>query len=172
MLALAAATTSGCSVPPHPEPAASAAFATEEEAFAAAEETYRAYVEALNQVDLSDPATFEAVYAWTTGDANAEARETFTEMHAKRWVVEGESIPTIVQAISSVGDEHSPVQVAVCVDVSEVTVSDDSGTSVVSPERGNVQSMQVTTRLDDSTSTGMIIESFVGRGGSPECSDG
>ena len=51
------------------------AFATEEEAFAAAEETYREYVDALNQVDLSDPETFEAVYAWTTGDANAKERE-------------------------------------------------------------------------------------------------
>ncbi len=50
-------------------------FASEEEAFAAAEETYRAYVDALNQVDLSDPETFEAVYAWTTGDANADERK-------------------------------------------------------------------------------------------------
>ena len=46
-------------------------FASEEEAFAAAEETYRAYVDALNQVDLSDPETFEPVFAWTTGELNA-----------------------------------------------------------------------------------------------------
>ncbi len=50
-------------------------FSSEAEAFAAAEATYRAYVDALNQVDLSDPETFEAVYAWTTGDANATDRE-------------------------------------------------------------------------------------------------
>src|SRR5688500_5990965 len=48
-----------------PEPAETThGFASEEEAFAAAEETYRAYVDALNQVDLSDPETFEPVLAW------------------------------------------------------------------------------------------------------------
>ena len=71
-LALALGLTTGCQPEPRRHPSAPA-FANEEEAFAAAEETYRAYVDALNQVDLSDPETFEAVYAWTTGDANAES---------------------------------------------------------------------------------------------------
>ncbi len=72
-LALAAVAVTGCSTPagaPKPTPA----FSSEAEAFAAAEATYRAYVDALNAVDLSDPSTFEDVYSWTTGDANAGAR--------------------------------------------------------------------------------------------------
>ena len=65
----------GCApTPPGPSPEPSVVFMTDDEAFAAAEATYRAYVDALNQVDLSDPDTFEAVYAWTTGEANANAR--------------------------------------------------------------------------------------------------
>ncbi len=77
-LALVIAVATGCRPEPEPSPSGPA-FATEAEAFAAAEETYRAYVDALNQVDLSDPETFEAVYAWTTGDANANERRTLTQ---------------------------------------------------------------------------------------------
>ena len=71
VLALALGMTTACQPEPAPSPSGPV-FANEEEAFAAAEETYRAYVDALNQVDLSDPETFEAVYAWTTGDFNAD----------------------------------------------------------------------------------------------------
>ncbi len=69
LIALAIATTvSACTPEPAPTPTPTG-FASEDEAFRAAEETYRAYVDALNAVDLADPATFEPVFAWTTGDA-------------------------------------------------------------------------------------------------------
>src|SRR5215207_2167659 len=87
-VAVVSATATGCQPEPGPSPSGPL-FASEEEAFAAAEETYRAYVDALNQVDLSDPETFEPVYALTTGDANAEARRALTRMHADGWTVEG-----------------------------------------------------------------------------------
>src|SRR5690349_13054891 len=90
--ALAVAVVLGTATACQPEPAPSpstGAFATQAEAFAAAEETYRAYVDALNQVDLSDPETFEAVYAWTTGDANANERKTLSRMSADGWRVTG-----------------------------------------------------------------------------------
>ena len=48
---------SGCAADPSVEPTPTPTFANEDEAFAAAEATYRAYVDALNQVDLADPAT-------------------------------------------------------------------------------------------------------------------
>ena len=75
VLALVTGVATGCFAQPDPEPESTPLFASEDEAFAAAEETYRQYVDALNQVDLSDPETFEDVYAWTTGEANAGARE-------------------------------------------------------------------------------------------------
>ncbi len=87
-LAMVIGMTTACQPEPEPSPS-TPVFATEEEAFAAAEETYRAYVDALNQVDLSDPETFEPVYAWTTGDANANERETLSQMHADGWEVTG-----------------------------------------------------------------------------------
>ena len=99
-LTIIAGLGTGCQSEPAPSPTAPV-FSSEEEAFAAAEQTYRAYVEALNQVDLSDPATFEAVYAWTTGAANAGARESFSTMHADGWVVVGDSV---VEATRPVAD--------------------------------------------------------------------
>ena len=83
VLACVIMTTTGCFAQPDPEP--TPLFSSEEEAFAAAEETYRSYVDALNQVDLSDPETFEEVYAWTTGDANA-VRAQVALADARRWL--------------------------------------------------------------------------------------
>jgi ABC-type oligopeptide transport system substrate-binding subunit len=54
-LALALALTTACAPDPAPTPSPTG-FASQEEAFAAAEATYRAYVDALNAVDLADPA--------------------------------------------------------------------------------------------------------------------
>lgn len=79
--ALLAGALTACT--PEPEPTPTPPFATEAEAFAAAEATYRAYVDALNAVDLSDPATFEDVYAWTTGELNANDRRGLTNYHAE-----------------------------------------------------------------------------------------
>ncbi len=90
VLALALGMTTACQPEPAPSPSAPV-FANEEEAFAAAEETYRAYVDALNQVDLSDPETFEAVYAWTTGEANAsDARRRSARCTRTAGTVSGE----------------------------------------------------------------------------------
>ncbi|MCR2814814.1 hypothetical protein [Microbacterium jiangjiandongii] len=156
-----------CAPEPEPTPTPTATgFASEAEAFAAAEETYRAYVEALNQVDLSDPDTFEAVYAWTTGEANAAARESFSQMHANGWTVGGESTPTVVEARA--GEDAHEVEVAVCVDVSEVTLVDPSNESVVSPDRPDIQSMALGMAPAD-TATGWSIALITGRDGEPVC---
>lgn len=46
---LTVAVLAGCSPDPQPPPTPTGAFASEEEAFAAAEETYRAYIDAVNE---------------------------------------------------------------------------------------------------------------------------
>ncbi len=142
------------------------AFTSDAEAFAAAEATYRAYVDALNDVDLSDPETFEAVYAWTTGEANAEARTRFSEMHASGWTVDGGSLARTVELASVDSDT---VALNVCLDVSGVTLVDADGTSVVSDDRPDVQSMLVTLHLTGTSSTGLLIADFSGRDGGPTC---
>lgn len=155
-----------CAPEPEPTPTPTG-FASEAEAFAAAEETYRAYVDALNQVDLSDPDTFEPVFAWTTGEANAAARESFSQMHADGWTVGGVSTPTVVEALDSTSGLEE-VDLAVCVDVSTVTLVDASGDSVVAPDRRDLQSMRFDLVAGE-TPTGWIIERISGRDGEPTC---
>jgi hypothetical protein len=150
---------SGCTGSPEPAETTPAAL-TEEEAFAAAEETYRAYVEALNQVDLSDPETFEAVYALTTGQANAGLRKEFSQMHADRWVLSGESTATVLTR--TISDES--VELATCLDVSAVSVVDSAGQSTVSPNRRPIQPMLITVDAND-----FLILSIENREGEPTC---
>lgn len=162
---LTIAVASGCTRPPEPIET-SPAFASDEEAFAAAEATYRAYVDALNDVDLRDPATFEPVFALTTGEANAGLRESFSTMHADGWQVSGKSVVALVAPSSR---ENEDTHLAVCLDVSDVEVLDETGASVVDSDRVDTQSMTVTVRLLSDLST---ISSFAPREGEPLCDFG
>src|SRR5690606_33009529 len=126
-------------------------FASEDEAFAAAEATYRAYVDALNDVNLSDPETFEPVYALTTGDANAAARKSFSQMHADGWTVRGTSDIALVELVSF-NDEDNETKLAICVDVSKVVVEDSDG-SPLAEDRPPIQSLSALARPEPSTPT-------------------
>lgn len=160
---LALALTTGCMPEPEPTPSPTG-FASEEEAFAAAEETYRAYVDALNQVDLSDPETFEPVYALTAGEALDAAKSSFTRMSADRWVVGGKSVVTIVEP-AGVNIERREVSLAICVDVSGVTLVDRDGVSQVG-SRPPEQSLLAVVAQGRGT---WAIQSFAGREGEPTC---
>ncbi|MFG6501823.1 hypothetical protein [Microbacterium sp. P05] len=143
---------SGCVGEPTPTET-TPAFSSEEEAYAAAEETYRAYVDALNQVDLSDPETFEPVFALTTGDANASARKTFSQMNADGWIVSGVSRYDNFTPASF--DPGVGVKVDLCLDVTEVEVTDSTGTSMVGPDRLDRQPVRVT--FSEGTLPGTLV---------------
>ena len=160
-LALVIAVATGCQPEPEPSPSGPA-FTTEAEAFAAAEETYRAYVDALNQVDLSDPETFEAVYAWTTGDANAGARESFSEMHAKGWSVRGASRVDRTEPLGAALEKTASVSIVACLNVSDVTLVDADGNSAVAENRPDVQEVRVDTVASRTSSTGLLIADLDG----------
>lgn len=150
-----------------PQPTPTPTFTSEAEAFAVAEATYRAYVDALNQVDLADPETFEAVYAWTTGDLNAGERQLFSRMHADGESVAGMS--SIELFLPTKFDASKGLVVAdVCLDVSEVEVTNNSGVSVVSPDRVDTQYMRVSF-VPSSGGTGLALESVNGRNDGPAC---
>jgi hypothetical protein len=155
-LVLTAGAVTGCSDPAGPaEP--TPAFTSEAEAFAAAEATYRAYVDALNQVDLSDPETFEDVYAWTTGDANAGERKSLTEMHASGWTVDGDTRITAFVPTRFEPRDAPTVTAEVCTNVEDIAVIDESGTSVVSPDRPPTQSAVVAFDPEPASPTGLLI---------------
>lgn len=147
----------GCRPEPAVEPTPT--FSSEAEAFAAAEATYREYVKALNEVDLSDPETFEDVYAWTTGELNASDRESFSGWHA-----EGLQKVGLAHLISVTGrslvPEEGMITVAACYDVSDVDVRDAAGNSVVDPNRPDIQALEVTLVSTGDTDTGLALTSI------------
>jgi len=153
----------GCTAAPLPAPTPTAVFMSEEEAFAAAEETYEAYIDALNQVDFATPATFEPVYALLSGTASESTRTAFSEFHAKHVRMTG---ATRYDSFTRVSADlvRGTVNVDVCVDVSEVDVLDASGTSIVSADRPPRQPMRLSfvAQPDQRTSTISEISSSEG----------
>lgn len=151
---------SGCTMPsPEPTPSPTG-FASEAEAFAAAEATYRAYIDALNQVDLSDPATFEPVFRLTIGNANAGERQSFSEMHANQWAKTGTTVVTAVQSRSYT--PPTTVVIEACVDVSAVDVRDAQGNTLVAADRPPRQAIGVSVRADPDSATGGLISELSG----------
>ncbi len=160
--ALVIGVATGCRPEPAPSPTATG-FANEAEAFAAAEATYRAYVDALNQVDLSDPESFEAVYAWTTGELNASDRKNFSAWHADGYSKSGDAKVATVARTSArglAGDEFE-VDLDVCYDVSAVDVRDIDGQSVVATDRPDVQRLTISLVASE-TPTDLAVESISG----------
>lgn len=160
LLAIAAGVLVACAPGPAPTPTPSAPFATEDEAFAAAEATYRAYVDALNQVDLSDPATFEAVYALTTGALNATDRRNFSEWQASGVSIRGKATVTRIDPIEF-AREFTSITAHACYDVSGVDVVSSDGTSLIAPNRPPVQSLDVTL-VESKTSLSRLAISTIG----------
>ncbi|MFV0372575.1 hypothetical protein [Microbacterium sp.] len=131
---------------------------------AAAEATYRAYVDTLNAVDLADPATFEPMYAYMTGPALDDAKVAFSGLHAAGGAITGESIVTLVQLTPQ--STVSEAELLVCLDVSEVDLVDSQGNSHVTDDRPALQSLSISLTRHGS---GWLINSMVGREGPPEC---
>ncbi|MDQ7878001.1 hypothetical protein Q9R08_08465 [Microbacterium sp. QXD-8] len=149
----------GCATPQSTEPTPTPAFSSEEEAFAAAEATYRAYVDALNQVDLSDPETFEDLYGWTVGELNASDRKQFAEWHAQELTKSGEAK---VQAVTEgrYDPESGEVAIQACYDVSGVDILNAEGGSVVSSDRPDQQPLAITLTPSPDSATGFAIMSI------------
>jgi hypothetical protein len=146
----------GCAPQPDATPTPSATalpFATDEEAFAAAEATYRAYVDAQNGVVISDPETFANVYEWSTGEAGAAARTYLTELHSLGHEVSGKT------RVLSVGGAAE--RLLVCVDVGAVKMIDASGGLVANPDHVSIQSFVVTFQERPSTATGLAVSKFL-----------
>ncbi|WP_431791217.1 hypothetical protein [Microbacterium paraoxydans] len=143
VLALGVSLLSGCTPTPESTPTPSPAFTSEEEAFAAAEATFSEYIDALNRVDFSDPATFEGVFSRLSGQAAESTRRAFSQFHAEGVRTSGRTRFSWVSGVSADADSGG-IQARVCIDVSEVDVVDSDGASIVAPDRPALQPTVVT----------------------------
>lgn len=157
----------GCTPEPAPSPSPTG-FASKEEAFAAAEATYRAYVDALNQVDLSDPATFEAPLAWTTGNLNSADKKSFSQSHAEKESLVGAFKVRLVEPAR--WDRQTGVaSLFTCLDVSGTDVLDSDGVSKVPVDRSPVIALDVDLVKSATTETGFAVTETTAREGDPQC---
>ncbi|MCA1305740.1 hypothetical protein LC082_02355 [Microbacterium esteraromaticum] len=150
---LALAMLAGCSPQPEPTPTETPLFASEEAAFAAAEETYQAYIAAGNAVDLGAPESFESVFNWLSDAALASAKKSYSTMHAEGLVLEGTTTFDSFDLKTHTSDE---VVAELCADVSDVAVRSSDGESLVPADRIDRQHVEV--RFAPSqTRTGLTI---------------
>ncbi len=159
-LALAA-----CTPEPAPTPTPTG-FASEEEAFAAAEATLRAYVEATNSIKIEDPVTFEPLLALTTGDQKSFDKKRLAQYHADDYSVSGTTLVTAVQRGEWLPADGTTTLLA-CLDVSDVDVMDASGASIVDDDRPAQQSL--TFSFDDLAGR-LLVSSIAGSDGTNACS--
>ncbi|MDT0158164.1 hypothetical protein Q9R19_11060 [Microbacterium sp. ARD32] len=128
---------------PKPKPTKTQLFASDEEAFAAAERTYRAYTDALNNVDTSDPKTFEPAFEETTGDFQSRDKKNLSTMHAEGFTLTGN---TVVRGFHGLTTSGAFAQVVGCVtvDVSDTDITDETGASIVPDDRPDTYTAVVT----------------------------
>lgn len=126
---------------PTPIPTKTAAFATDEEAFAAAEETYRAYISDLNETDLRNDDTFEPVYSWLAASALSSERENLSYYHAEQLTRVGE---TAFDSFAPVSRSANGIVANLCLDVSGVDLLDVHNQSVLPEDRVNRRALKVT----------------------------
>nr|WP_253941429.1 hypothetical protein [Microbacterium sp. SYP-A9085] len=162
------ALVTGCAPQAEPTPTPTPRFTSQAQAYQAAEATYRAYVDALNKVDLRDPATFEDVYKWETGEALNSEKKSLTKMHADGWTLTGDSVLTLIQASRSVPYSPNSIAMDACVDVSTVDLLGKDGKSMVAPDRGDMQTIVVTFAAANSN-TGWLVSFVDGRDSGPSC---
>ena len=156
-LALTAGALAACTPTPEPSPTPTALFSSDEEAFAAAEETYRAYTEATNETELDDPKTVEGVYDWLISPAEDAARENYSAYQAENITRSGDST---FDTFTPVSNADELVTVRLCIDVSKVDLTDAAGNSVVPPDRVDRAPIEVEFVTGD-TSTGLVIRSYI-----------
>ncbi|MDQ0612626.1 hypothetical protein QF046_000267 [Microbacterium sp. W4I4] len=152
---LALGMLAACTPEPEPKPTKTALFASDEEAFAAAEETYRAYTDAVNAVDTADPKSFEPVYQWLTGTALAPEKESLTLYHAENLKKTGVSTFDSFTPVSNSADE---IIAQLCLDTGDVDLITPDGESALPANRAARHGRKVLF-VPAGTSTGLQIMS-------------
>lgn len=142
VLALAAASLSACSPDTAPTPEPTTAFASEEEAFAAAEEVYRAYLQA--SAARADGNTTADPKQYLSGPALEADIGTQRELKSSGILILGESTVASFTALNSELDPTtSTLHADVCVDISASRVVDDAGVDITPTDRPKFGSLSV-----------------------------
>lgn len=135
LLALAALTA--CMPDPAPTPSPTG-FASEEEAFAAAEDTYRAYIDALSARQTGDESVDPL--GFLTGQALEEAIDSDRQLELEQLELRG---PISVTALDQIDATVYSASVHACVDMSKARVLDATGTDITPATRPDQFSVDI-----------------------------
>lgn len=143
LLALAAMALSACTPTPEPIPQPTAAFASEQEAFAAAEEVYRAYNDAVNSriagAEGPNPQDFLTAVAL---ESDIDTANLFLE---KDIHLEGEGLVASFRGESAALESvPQSVTATTCLDATATRVVSGTGEDVTPTSRPDVSALEVT----------------------------
>ena len=142
VVALGVGALAGCTTEPEPAPTPTAAFANEEEAFAAAEKVYRAYNEAGNARRTGSPDADPQQFL--VGAALESDMDTQNLLMADGLSTAGRAtIISINGKVSEPAGSVSTVTMTVCTDVSALLLLDDAGADITPADRGEVVALEV-----------------------------
>lgn len=142
-MAVLAAVLTGCTPEPE-ETDPTPVFSSEAEAFAAAEETYRAYVDAVND-RRADPRSTDP-QSFLIGNALEVDIDTQQQLDQAGLAIVGTTV-----VVSTIGleasNDLSDVVLAVCMDSTATRVIDSAGSDVTPTERSTMTGLRVTMEL-------------------------
>lgn len=144
------AVLSGCTPEPEPTPTPTAAFASEEEAFAAAEEVYREYNDAGNARLRGEQTPNPQDYLIATALEDDIDGLELLRTGGLRLVGEI-SVAKFVGQTADLSSSESQVVSTVCLDVSATQVVDANGTDVTPADRPTTLAQEVTMIFDGVT---------------------
>ncbi|TGY37655.1 hypothetical protein E5344_08180 [Microbacterium laevaniformans] len=146
----------GCTPQSTPSPApssSSSTFSSDAEAFAAAEATYRAYVDATN-ARRADPTSVPDPNDFLSGQALDDEISTASTLSERGWRITGNTEIASIRYIAKESESHL---LQICLDASATRVLDSSGADVTPTNRTTMQSLAV--RFAPRTAGVQIIDS-------------
>ena len=149
-------------VTPVPTPTATPVFASDEEALAAAEEAYAAYLKLADQVFAEGGVNPERLASVATGEQLAADVAGFDE--ARREGLRGTGTTEFSELVLQQFDPRTDVNMVVvylCEDVSGTDVIDANGVSTVTPDRPNMVTYQVSFDLDRPSESLLVADKEV-----------
>ncbi len=134
---LIVAALTACTPDPTPTPSPTG-FASDEEAFAAAEDTYRAYIDALSARQTGDESVDPLDFL--TGQALEDAINSDRQLELEQLELSG---PITVTSIEPKDATDYSASAHACVDMSQARVLDASGTDITPPTREDQFSVDI-----------------------------
>ena len=159
LLALTSCQPDEAPIIPDPVPSSDLLFESEDEALAAAEEAYGAYIGVIDAIFADGGENPERLLTVATGSVYESELEGFEGVAESGWHSVGVSTldSVTLQSYDAASKGESVITIYACNDVSAVDVLDPSGNSVVAPDRPNRSGFQLAFDYAPSTPSHLIL---------------